>query len=339
MMKKRYFALALAFALIITALPVTNAKANASTNYDTLLKYIYTYGVEDSDGVMTLADYYNDEDNGLEYYFLLQDYGAGLSFEMIVYSQTDPGVDSSTSFFLQKNSDTFDVQFVMLFRYGGEYVDGVEDERTMDCSSYESGQTMAVTTGGYIIPVDDATEYYTSTMAALCEFWDAILYYELGFGLDGLGFTSYEGIRSVGFVVSGTVTSFGDGDATVTLTNSEGAQAVVTVSDTDTQYSFSNVPAGTYTLTVSKDNHATRAYTVTVEEDVTLDVTINLLGDTTGDGKVNMKDWSCLYDYISETSILTDYALQCADVNGDGKVNMKDWSRLYDHISEANPLW
>ncbi len=27
------------------------------------------------------------------------------------------------------------------------------------------------------------------------------------------------------------------------------------------------------------------------------------------------------------------------DVNGDGRVNMKDWGALYDHINEVNPLW
>ena len=63
------------------------------------------------------------------------------------------------------------------------------------------------------------------------------------------------------------------------------------------------------------------------------------IGDVTGDGKVNMKDWSRLYDHISETNPLEDYNLLCADVTGDGKVNMKDWSRLYEHLSEVNPLW
>ena len=338
-MKKRCFSLFLALALILTALPATTAKANSATNYDTLVDYISTYGTADSNGIMTLADYYKDEDNSMDYYFMLQDLGTALSFELVVYSLTDPGVDSATTLLLTKHSATVDVQFAMLFRYGGEYVDGVQDERTLTRSKYKAGQTMTITSGGYIIPADDATEYYTGTMTMLCNFWDMIMYYELGFGLDGLGFTSFEGYRPVDCTLSGTVTSYGDGDSTVTLTDSTGAKAVTTVSGSCATYSFENVPAGTYTLSVSKDNHVTREYTVTLEEDMALDVTINLLGDTTGDGKVNMKDWSCLYDHISETSTLTDYALQCADVTGDGKVNMKDWSRLYDHISEVAPLW
>ena len=61
-------------------------------------------------------------------------------------------------------------------------------------------------------------------------------------------------------------------------------------------------------------------------------------GDVTGDGKVNMKDWVLLYDYISEVETLTDAQLRRADVTKDGKVNMKDWARLYNHITEAEPL-
>ena len=66
---------------------------------------------------------------------------------------------------------------------------------------------------------------------------------------------------------------------------------------------------------------------------------ICLLGDVTGDGKVNTKDWNRIYDHVEETSLLTDYALACGDVNGDGKVNTKDWNRIYDHVEETNPLW
>ena len=64
-----------------------------------------------------------------------------------------------------------------------------------------------------------------------------------------------------------------------------------------------------------------------------------LKGDINGDGKVNIKDWNRLYNYINETEQLNEYELLCADINGDGKVNIKDWNRMYDHITEVNPLW
>ena len=63
-----------------------------------------------------------------------------------------------------------------------------------------------------------------------------------------------------------------------------------------------------------------------------------MIGDIDGDGKVNIKDWNRLYEYLNETCELTEQELKHADVNGDDKVNGKDWNRLYEHISEVNPL-
>ena len=105
-------------------------------------------------------------------------------------------------------------------------------------------------------------------------------------------------------------------------------------------YDIPEVAPGTYTVQVSKKNHVTREYTVTVgAENVTQDVKICLLGDVTGDGKVNTKDWARLKAHVNETSNLTGYELACGDVNGDGKVNIKDWARLKAHVNESNPLW
>jgi len=59
-------------------------------------------------------------------------------------------------------------------------------------------------------------------------------------------------------------------------------------------------------------------------------------GDVNGDGKVNMKDWTLLYNHISEVNTLDELQLLRGDVTLDGKVNMKDWSQLYDYISEAD---
>ena len=96
----------------------------------------------------------------------------------------------------------------------------------------------------------------------------------------------------------------------------------------------------TYTMKGMKQNHVAREYTVTVgSSNVVQDVKICLLGDVTGDGKVNAKDHSRLYAHVNKTNLLTGYELLCADVTGDGKVNAKDHSRLYAHVSKTNPLW
>ena len=149
-----------------------------------------------------------------------------------------------------------------------------------------------------------------------------------------------------GVSVSGTVMSYiTTGDVTIKLYKSGSTTASYTVKVSGvkgeaTAFSFSNVAAGTYTMEVSKANHVTQTYTVTVgSSNVTQDAKICPVGDITGDGKVNMKDWSQLYNHINEVSTLSGYSLACADTNGDGKVNMKDWSILYNHISEIKPIW
>ena len=56
-------------------------------------------------------------------------------------------------------------------------------------------------------------------------------------------------------------------------------------------YSFEGVEAGTYTMKVSKANHVTREYTVTVDNSpIPLDAKIHLKGDINGDGIVNTSD-------------------------------------------------
>ena len=105
-------------------------------------------------------------------------------------------------------------------------------------------------------------------------------------------------------------------------------------------YDIPEGAAGTYNMKVMKNNHVTREYTVTVgSSNVVQDVKICLLGDVTGDGSVDMKDWGRMRSHINETNMLTDYALACADVTKDGNVDMKDWGRMRSHINETNPLW
>ena len=157
------------------------------------------------------------------------------------------------------------------------------------------------------------------------------------------------GEPSSGVTVSGTVTSYGSDSVTIQLIKdgtTEAAYEVQVSGGTQSgnkftaSYSFSDVPSGTYTMKVMKQNHVTREYTVIVGTNpVVQDVEIWLLGDVTGDGKVNAKDHSRLYAHINKTNLLKGYALLCADVTGDGKVNAKDHSRLYAHISKTNPLW
>jgi hypothetical protein len=65
-----------------------------------------------------------------------------------------------------------------------------------------------------------------------------------------------------------------------------------------------------------------------------------LVGDVSGDGKVNMGDVSRVYAHTTGKTLLTDpKALAAADTNGDGKINLGDTSRILAHVRGTKLLW
>ena len=145
----------------------------------------------------------------------------------------------------------------------------------------------------------------------------------------------------VGSVLTGNLTSlFTDGNNDVTLVLKNGAEVVDELSVTNNAYAFDSVSPGEYTLTVEKENHATRTYTIIVgDEDIALDVKLNLIGDIDGNGSVNMMDYLKAKQHSQGKTLLEDYAFDCADVSGDNKVNMMDYIKLKQHAQGINSLW
>ncbi len=149
---------------------------------------------------------------------------------------------------------------------------------------------------------------------------------------------------SEGLKVSGNVISFlNDTDMTVLTLASENNSAVSyssKVTGNSTEFSFENVEKGDYILSVSKENHVTRTYKVTViDEDITQDVKIHVIGDINGDGKVNTMDVARANASAKGVNALADYGFACADVNGDGKVNTMDVARINAHAKGVTSLW
>ena len=154
------------------------------------------------------------------------------------------------------------------------------------------------------------------------------------------------GEASAGVTVSGTATSFNSDtdDVTIQLIASGASEPAyeTIVKGNTANCAISNVEPGTYTMQVMKQNHVTRKYTVIVGTNpVVQDVKIHLLGDVTGDGKVNAIDLSRVKAHISQSKPLTDaYLLQCANVAGSGStINAVDLSRIKAHITQTKPLW
>ena len=56
-----------------------------------------------------------------------------------------------------------------------------------------------------------------------------------------------------------------------------------------------------------------------------------MAGDVNRDGKVNLKDYALLKQYINGWEV--DIELSVADVTGDGKINLKDYALLKQYIN------
>ena len=146
----------------------------------------------------------------------------------------------------------------------------------------------------------------------------------------------------------GQVVSFCDGsDVTVSLFADGSAEPKYTVSvpggtkdssgQYTTTYDIPEVAPGTYTMQVSKKNHVTREYTVTVSGDAkTQNAEIWLLGDVNGDGVRDMTDVvQICRRFNGKTSVFDNgdaetraYRLKVADIYADNSIDTTDINQI-----------
>lgn len=156
--------------------------------------------------------------------------------------------------------------------------------------------------------------------------------------------TAYDPTAAAAFTVHCNITcstTAGTGAVTVELIPEGAAQAAYSAQTTAATLDIENVADGKYTMRVSKEHYAAREYTVTVSgADLTQNVKICPLGDTNGDGRVNIADLSYVYAYVQGICEMEDYQLACANVvTSNAAVNIMDVNRLYAHIRGVNVLW
>ena len=145
-------------------------------------------------------------------------------------------------------------------------------------------------------------------------------------------------------VISGTVKSFITGAEEVSIVlipEGEEPKCSTTVYGLDATYTLSGVLPGEYTLRVSKKNHVTRDYAVTVSGDTTQDIKICPIGDADNNGKVNSADAKAAFRHSNDEKPITDeYKLQCADVaKPNDRVNSADAKAIFQHANEQKSLW
>ena len=78
------------------------------------------------------------------------------------------------------------------------------------------------------------------------------------------------------------------------------------------------------------------------ENEYTLDLKIHLIGDVTGDGKVNISDYLKVLAHAkapTSDKALIGYAFECGDVNADGKINITDYLKVLSQAKGKHTLW
>ncbi len=151
-------------------------------------------------------------------------------------------------------------------------------------------------------------------------------------------------IAPLGVTVSGTVKSFAtDSDESTTIELIADGKTVYTTSVAGTgeqDYSIEGVLSGTYTVRVSKLNHVTREYEITVDgADVEKDLAINLKGDVSGDGKITVTDYVKVLQHAKGMSKLEGYDFKCGDVDENNKITVTDYVRILQHAKGVEYLW
>lgn len=152
---------------------------------------------------------------------------------------------------------------------------------------------------------------------------------------------TYDYVPCVGITLSGTLTSYlTDGEVTVELLKDGLLVRSQTLSGKTADYCFENLEPGDYTLRLKKAGHCPVTYDLDLQgQDVAWNGELCPMGDVTGDGAVNIKDFQRLLRHVNKTNPLSDYELACGDVTGDGVVNIKDFQRLLRHVNKTNPLF
>ena len=205
----------------------------------------------------------------------------------------------------------------------------------------------------YALPVCDSmdADYFTVyALAAAMGYTGGIRYSYITLGREFI--YTLQGTGSAQGAVTGTVKSFDSNTDTVTVqlfkSGSSSAAYSAAVKGNSAGYTVSGVAAGTYTVKVSKKNHVTREYSVTVSNGVkTLNAEIWLSGDVNADGIRDMTDAMQINrKFNGKTSVFDKgdsgtkaYRLKVANVYSDNSLDTTDSGQLQRHYNGKSSVF
>ncbi len=133
--------------------------------------------------------------------------------------------------------------------------------------------------------------------------------------------------------------SFREREITVSITGNDQDESITAE---DGQFVFPKLPDGEYTLVLSAQGFVTRTYKITVEGCEITEVPVfelHLPGDIDGANGLNLTDITLMKKHLKKTSVLSGYALECADINGDKKYNTQDITDMKSQLKGTKNFW
>lgn len=343
------------------------------TNYERVQEFIDTYGEESEDGYKFVAFSIQDE-YGSEYVFGIGNNKYGIDMELFYNAVDEFGLVFDVQVELLPKSNYIDGKLQVALVDGDMIVEERDPDIFIRRQDYNLDYEYSSNRNGTYLTTEYLSQLGTAGMQMMFGVWDEIFYTELGFGMKGLGFTSFEGYgEAVCDPASkqhiGTYVEYHQRDAACGI---EGRSASLYCStcgelvqlgqyiaptaahtydnncdDLCNTCGFGRPVRHRYTYSCSTDCAVCGSKREPLQDHTLLAsgvctvcwTSFRIMGDVTGDGQINMGDVSKLYAHIRGTKKITDsVALKSSDVNGDGKVNMGDISRLYAHIRGTNLL-
>lgn len=334
-------------------------------NYNQLVDYLDANGEKAEDGFKYIT-YVMSDDYGADYYlYLTKDgpitlglyydgvYATGIAFDLQVQIGACPSNMASNYEAILVINDTI--------------VDQVDCHEIIYFTATDNDYTLKTACGGQYFTYEDTFALSNSGLELILAFWDETLYSELGFGLKGLGLSTYNGM---GEALCNPGNGYHTGDYEVLyqrdpVCGTYGSNGFEFCTDCHLKVSdlgniFSEEPCvydngcdpvcnrcgyfrnvrHRYISSCAElcmncgDAREDPYYPHSPDQNGLCTVCgeqKRIPGDVTGDGKVNVADVSNLYAYVRGTKTITDPdALTAADLTGDRKINIADVSRLYE---------
>lgn len=166
---------------------ISNNGTTSADNYAKLVEYINKNGIT-TDSNSNKRLFYSEIDGDYLYGYTLENTSDGIVFKVTIGTSK---WSISTQFVL-KNSSKYISTKSSLTSY--TYSDSVMQTISIDRSAHTLTSTYALNKEGYYISASEFSEIFNLSLALLCNYWDLEIYDALGFGLRGLGFTSYAGM-------------------------------------------------------------------------------------------------------------------------------------------------